>query len=146
MQVRLKKEVLDESIRGNAKQRALVGATSLNGDQWYVQQASRSAPTCTTHALIGVSVPQPHLGIEFVSPWHPSDLHKDTWPASSLSLDASAISKLHVTSHFAPASAHAAHGYSSKWFSTTETLQQGLLVKQASWQCLWLCCGGVAEQ
>ncbi|KAL0026549.1 hypothetical protein WJX77_006250 [Trebouxia sp. C0004] len=40
--VRLKKEVLDESIRGNAKQRALVGATSLNGDQWYVQQASRA--------------------------------------------------------------------------------------------------------
>ena len=51
MQVRLKKEVLDESIRGNAKQRALVGATSLNGDQWYVQQASRSAPTCITHSL-----------------------------------------------------------------------------------------------
>ncbi len=43
IQVRLKKEVLDESIRGNAKQRALVGATSLTGDQWYVQQASRSA-------------------------------------------------------------------------------------------------------
>ena len=43
LQVRLKKEVLDESMRGNAKQRALVGANSLTGDQWYVQQASRSA-------------------------------------------------------------------------------------------------------
>ena len=47
-QVRLKKEVLDESLRGNAKQRAPAGATPLNGDQWYVQQASRSAPTCIT--------------------------------------------------------------------------------------------------
>ena len=43
LQVRLKKEVLDENMRGNAKQRALVGANSLTGDQWYVQQASRSA-------------------------------------------------------------------------------------------------------
>ena len=43
LQVRLKKEVLDESARGSAKQRALVGANSLTGDQWYVQQASRSA-------------------------------------------------------------------------------------------------------
>ena len=44
--MRLKKEVLDESIRGNAKQRVLVGANSLTGDQWYVQQASRSAHAC----------------------------------------------------------------------------------------------------
>lgn len=43
LQVRLKKEVLDESMRSNAKQKALVGANSLTGDQWYVQQASRSA-------------------------------------------------------------------------------------------------------
>ncbi len=77
VQVRLKKEVLDESIRGNAKQRALVGATSLNGDQWYVQQASRSAPTCTTHTLGGTSVQKPHLRVELVYPWQPSDLHKE---------------------------------------------------------------------
>lgn len=65
MQVRLKKEVLDESIRGNAKQRALVGANSLNGDQWYVQQASRSAnhpvlcfaALCWTMLLRAVLVP-----------------------------------------------------------------------------------------
>ncbi|KAL3139838.1 hypothetical protein ABBQ38_004136 [Trebouxia sp. C0009 RCD-2024] len=42
LQVRLKKEVLDESMRGSGKQRALVGANSLTGDQWYVQQASRA--------------------------------------------------------------------------------------------------------
>lgn len=56
--MRLKKEVLDESMRGSAKQRALVGANSLTGDQWYVQQASRSAavPRCAVlwyRAVIG---------------------------------------------------------------------------------------------
>ena len=76
VQVRLKKEVLDESIRGNAKQRALVGATSLNGDQWYVQQASRSAPTCTPHSLVGTSVQKPHPRVALVYPWQMSDLHK----------------------------------------------------------------------
>lgn len=52
LQVRLKKEVLDESIRGNAKQRAPMGANFLTGDQWYVQQASRSA-----HAALLCHVP-----------------------------------------------------------------------------------------
>jgi len=90
MQVRLKKEVLDENIRGNAKQRALVGATSLNGDQWYVQQASRSAPTCTIHSLDGVSVQKQHLETELVYPWQPSDLHKENLACIHPKLHASA--------------------------------------------------------
>lgn len=42
VQVRLKKEILDESARGSSKQRNLLPG-GLTGDQWYVQQASRWA-------------------------------------------------------------------------------------------------------
>ena len=92
VQVRLKKEVLDESIRGNAKQRALVGAASLNGDQWYVQQASRSARTRITHALLACHSRSHTLRSTLFILGHLSDLHKDTWPAFTLSLHASATS------------------------------------------------------
>ena len=92
VQVRLKKEVLDESIRGNAKQRALVGAASLNGDQWYVQQASRSARTRTTHSLLACHSRSHTLKSTLFTLGHLSDLHKDIWPAFTLSLHASATS------------------------------------------------------
>lgn len=39
-QVRLKKEILDETARGSGKKRSLLPG-GLTGDQWYVQQASR---------------------------------------------------------------------------------------------------------
>ena len=142
VQVRLKKEVLDESIRANAKQRALEGATSLNGDQWYVQQASRSAPTCTTHSLDGVSVQKQHLRVDMFTLGHLSDLHKEhlacIYPKPPCFCNQSIN---HVVSQFAPPPACVVHGYSSKWSFSTETLQQGFLVKQ----CPRLCCG-VAEQ
>lgn len=59
IQVRLKKEILDETARGGGKQRNLLPG-GLTGDQWYVQQASRLV---CYRCHISTCIPEMHVNL-----------------------------------------------------------------------------------